>query len=329
VNGFDRRAFLAGSIGLDAAVAFAGERRSRSVVLVTDGRIVADAQWQGADPSHERDIASCQKSVVAVLAAVASERGLLDPASPVSEILGSGWTRTDDPVAEGLITVAHLLSMTSGLAGDLRVVAPPGTTWLYDNDAYHRLHAVLEAVAGEDLEDLTRAWLWDPIGVRGARWVERPGSARTSVDATGRRLKGLVMNAYDLARFALLVQRAGRWGGRTVVTSDSVAAMLRPSSELNPSYGRLWWLNGQDSHRRPGPEPPSRPGPLFPAAPADLVAALGANDQKTYVVGSFDSVLTRLGDRAVGVPGADGAPLPAMTGFDDDWWVRLTGARTP
>lgn len=299
---------------------FAGDRRSRSVVLVTGGRIVAERQW-GVAPGWSRDIASCQKSVVAVLCVIGRDEGWLDLDASVTDVVGAGWSLEGDARAEARITVRHLMSMTSGLDPGLRVAAEPGTVWEYDNDAYHRLHAVLEAAAGTDLETLTRSRLWEPIGVRGARWVRRAGTGRVSVDAAGHPLSGLVMNAYDLARFALLVQRRGRWGDRTVVPAGAIDELLSPSSDLNPSYGLLWWLNGADAHRLPGRNPPLVAGPLVPGAPSDLVAALGANGQKAYVAPSLDSVLTRLGRRA------SGELLSALSGFDDEWWTRLGAAR--
>lgn len=307
--------------GVDAALAFAGEQRSQSVVWVSAGKIMAEQQW-GVAPDWPRDVASVQKSVTAVLCAMARDQGLLDFQDAVSDMLGPGWTADDDAEAEGRITVEHLLSMTSGLDTDLRVIAMPGTEWLYNNDAYHRLHEVLEVATGTGLEDLTRSWLWEPIGVRNASWVTRPGEGPVSVDATGQHLNGLVMNAYDLARFALLVQRGGAWGDERVVASESIEELLRPSSELNPSYGLLWWLNGQDAYRAPGADPPLQPGPFAPGAPDDMVAALGAADQKAYVIRSLDCVLTRLGRSA------EGTPLEAFSGFDGEWLSSVSAART-
>jgi hypothetical protein len=72
--------------------------------------------------------------------------------------------------------------------------------------------------------------------------------------------------------------------------------MLTPSQPLNPSYGLLWWLNGQPRFQLAGATA-SQSGSLIPAAPADLVAAQGALDRKCYVVPSLGLVVTRLGDQ--------------------------------
>ncbi|MEO9254261.1 MAG: serine hydrolase, partial [Tepidiformaceae bacterium] len=66
----------------------------------------------------------------------------------------------------------------------------------------------------------------------------------------------------------------------------------------------------------------SRPGPLIPAAPMDLVAAMGALDQRIYVVPSRQWVIVRQGRQAN--PGEAGAE--ALSGFDTDFFTRLMAA---
>lgn len=299
---------------------FAGSKRSQSVVLLTGGRLVAEQQW-GVPADYSRDIASAQKSVVAVLLAIAAEKHLLTYETPVNDLLGGGWTHASASDVSR-IKVRHLMGMTSGLDAKLEVVAEPGSVWAYNNNAYHRLQRVVAAAAGSDLESVTRSWLWDQIGVRRARWEERPqGGGALTTGPDGEPLIGLVMNAYDLARFGLLVERRGQWGDRRLLSEGSVDELLRPSSSLNPSYGLLWWLNGQDGHRLPGVNPPLEPGPLAPGGPPDTAAALGANDQKAYVMRSLDSVLTRLGQSA------NGQLIASLSGFDGEWLSLIASSR--
>jgi hypothetical protein len=80
--------------------------------------------------------------------------------------------------------------------------------------------------------------------------------------------------------------------------------MLKPSQDLNPSYGLLWWLNGQ---RR------------VPSAPPDLVAADGALDRKLYVVPSMRLVVARLGAQT-------SDDLRLARDWDDQFWKLLMKA---
>ena len=68
--------------------------------------------------------------------------------------------------------------------------------------------------------------------------------------------------------------------------------MTTPSQTLNSYYGCPWWLNDQSSCRLPGSQI-NFPSSLASSAPADIIAALGKNDQKIYVVPSLGLVVVR------------------------------------
>jgi CubicO group peptidase (beta-lactamase class C family) len=297
---------------LQSALDFAGARSSRAVVVAVGGRVVAQQSW-GVALGFARDIASAQKSVTALLIGNLVAAGRLAVREPVATYLGRGWTKTT-PDQERLITVRHLLTMTSGLTDDLRFEAVPGTRWRYNTNAYQELPRVVEAITARTIDAVTRAELFDPIGVSSASgWRDRLGNGPFAKDGNGRRIQGLLMTAPDMARVGLLVVRGGQWNGRSVLEDPRyLATALDSSQDLNPSYGYLWWLNGKSAHVLPGP-PVRRPGPLIPTAPTDLVAALGKDDQTIYVCRSLDLVVTRIGANAGG-------------GFDVELWRRLVAA---
>ena len=186
-------------------------------------------------------------------------------------------------------------------------MAEPGAAWAYNTVAYAVLHRVLRAATGRSLRDFSAAALFAPVGAT-ATW-------RARADPGGHAEQGLVASARDLCRLGLLVLAGGRWNHRRLLPGRWCTAMLSRSQDLNHSYGRLWWLNGQDSHLLPDDDRP-RPGPLLHAAPDDLVAGLGAGGQKLYVVPSRGLVVVRLGD----------APGGGRTGFDNDLWTALAAA---
>lgn len=305
---------------------------STALVIVSGGRTVLERYWPPTDslPAPFRgpvlpdgrgteDVASVQKSVVSVLIGIAVGRGLVDVAAPVSRYLGPGWTAAT-PEAESAVTVRHLLSMTSGLDDRLRPVAPAGTVWAYSlGPAWHMLKRVLSRVAGRSLDDLSRGWLFEAAGMEESSWVTRPAGPGPSYP-DGTPFEGLVMSARDLARFGQVVLARGLWAERPLgVPPAYLAESLSPSSELNPSYGYLWWLNGQAAHRSPF-DPSLVDGPLLPSAPADLVAASGALGRLCHIVPSLELVMVRLGGAREGVLAAD-RRLPA------ELWEALYGSR--
>ncbi len=308
---------------LDAALAVAGERDSTGVVVLHNGRIMAERYWeapevaayelflQGYDEAGRaiEDVASAQKSVVATLAGMAQERGFLNLADSVSEHLGAGWSEASIE-QEQAITLQHLLSMTSGLATDFSFETEPDFKWLYNTPVYHVAMRVLMTATGLDRNGLTVGWISEPLGMQNTAWTPRPWA--DAAIATG-----LSTTARDLARFGLMIQAGGQWAGQTIIAdTDFLKAMQSPSQSLNPAYGLLWWLNGQEFARDSGANAARIDGPLIPAAPADLVAMQGAGDRKLYLVPSLELVITRLGYTGA----ADGVS------FNEAFWSALMKA---
>ena len=319
--GWDERA-------LNAALEYAGSTNASGVVVLLDGRILAERRWpvktterygqmlagRTARGDALEDVASAQKSVVAFLAGAAAGRRQLDLDAPVDRYLGKGWSKASTP-AEAAITVRHLMSMTSGLSdsGDYQV--PAGRAWRYNTGMYSRMVAILEKATGSDIETLTQNWLTTPVGMSDSKWVRRAWSAGN--DAAN--AIGFVTSARDLARFGLLVLGKGSWNGKDLLGNAAYySQMLQPSQTLNPSYGLLWWLNGQERVQRAG-EAEARPGSLIASAPRDLVAALGALDRKCYVVPSIGLVVTRLGAPTAGSPTQE-------SNWDCQFWTLLMKA---
>lgn len=293
---------------LDAAMKLAGKRNSTGVVMLQGGRILAEQYWKGATAQSSRDIESAQKSVTAILIGIAQSAGLLSIDDSVTKWLGKGWSKATR-VQEAKILVHHLLTQSSGLDDNLGFQAPPATMWYYNTPAYHVLHSVLETVTGSSLQDYSQKVLFGPTGMTSAVWSSQHTDGL-----------GLDITPRDMAKFGLLILAEGRWNNKWVLNDPSyLNAALSASQTFNPSYGMLWWLNGASTHELPGDNPQPIPGPIIPTAPNDLVAALGANDQKIYVVPSLDLVVVRQG-------GAAESSKAAVTAFDDEWWKVLMAA---
>jgi CubicO group peptidase (beta-lactamase class C family) len=236
---------------LEKALQFAGEHKSSGVVILVRGRLLAERYWKLpvwsnllARPTpyilslHERnsaghqieDVASVQKSVVAVLAGIAQQKGLLKITDHVDRHLGVGWSQAPEET-ETQITLRHLLTMTSGLDTHLKSVAPPGTKWRYNTTAYSQSLKVVAAAAHLQPDELTQKWLTGPIGMTDSRWVPRPYVKTLRVDAN---TVGFATTARDLARFGLLILAEGKWGEKVIVEDRAyLRAMLQPSQQLN------------------------------------------------------------------------------------------------
>lgn len=291
---------------LEELAGYAQAQRSTGLLLIRDGRTILERNWplppgseafaalfargHAADGALLEDVASQQKSVAGLIAAIAVDRGMLDPARPVGDYLGTGWSKAST-AQEGAITVRHLLEMTSGLSETFAYAASAGTTFFYNTPVYARLHAVLEKAAGETLDAMTRDWLTGPLGMADTDWRRRPAElARQSGNAWS-----LVTTPRDVAKLGRMVMDDGVTpDGTRLISKAQFAATFAPTL-ANPAYGRLWWMNGSDWHRAIAGA--RMEGPLLPDAPADLKLALGANGRILGIVPSLGLIAVRLGQQ--------------------------------
>ncbi|QIX62250.1 serine hydrolase [Hymenobacter sp. BT18] len=299
---------------LDSLLNFLGRKGTKSFIILKDGRVVVEQYYGTYTQDSVWYWASASKALTATLVGIAHQQGLVSLDDSVSRYLGRAWTSTTS-AQERRITVRHLLTMTSGLDDTpplpcdnettdpacLLYLAPAGSRWAYHTGAYRRLLDVLAKASSLPINQYTSQKLTERIGMRGL-WVNGVYYSR----------------ARDMARFGLLTLANGQWNSLPVLTDAAYRQqMLTPSQAFNQAYGYLWWLNGQTSYKLPGPQQTVLPGALIPSAPADLVAALGKNDQKIYVVPSLGLVVVRQGNSA-------GTPRLALSSFDTELWRYIS-----
>src|ERR1041385_1808206 len=176
---------------LDELASYVQSQKTTGFLIVQDRKIVYENNWPLPDDaakfaenfthgkdSHgalQEDIASGQKSFVAILAGIAIDKGLLDISKPVSSFLGAGWSKAAVD-QENLIAVRNLLEMSSGLTEKLTFEAPAGTKFFYNTPAYAIMKPVLEKASGKKLDEITRVWLTEPAGMSDTLWRQRPAA---------------------------------------------------------------------------------------------------------------------------------------------------------
>jgi CubicO group peptidase (beta-lactamase class C family) len=307
---------------LQSVLDYVANQKTTGFLVVQNGKTLVEQNWplpadaedfrvtftygKTADGALLEDVASQQKSFVSMLIAVAIDKGLIDVDKPVVDYIGAAWSKAS-PDQERAIRVIHLLNMASGLDERFGYVAPAGTQFFYNTPAYAVTKRVLAAAAKMPLERITHDWLTLPAGMANTAWRERPAAFANVGNATG-----LVTCPRDVATFGQIVLDGGKAANGQRIVSEAALAAMFARSATNPSYGRLWWLNGGSETVRAGGV--KTPGPLIPSAAPDLVAALGALDRRLYVVPSRKLVVVRMGQA---VPDK---------GFDQQLWLRLSKA---
>lgn len=314
-------AAVADEKSLTSLLDYVRNQNSTGFLVIRDGKVLVDQNWPAPDGDRQfatfvygktkqgallEDVASQQKSFIAVLVAIATDKGLIDVEKPVSSYIGTGWSKAT-PEQEAKIRVIDLLTMSSGLDEKFAFQAPPNTVFFYNTPVYAMTKRILEAAAKQSLDTITREWLTVPAGMNDTGWRKRPAALASVGNDTG-----LVTTPRDTALFGLMILHGGVANdGKRVVSEANLKAMFTRSS-ANPAYGRLWWLNGSTFRIMALAE--RKDGPLIAAAPADTVAAFGFLDRRLYVVPSRKLVVVRTG---AAVSDKD---------FDQQLWTRLTKA---
>lgn len=288
---------------------FLDDKNSKAFIVLYDGKIVLEHYFDQFTADSVWYWASAGKSLTAFLMGMAKDRGQLDLDKPVSDYLGQGWTSCT-PEQELNIKVKHQMSMTTGLdeaplddnctlPSCLNYKADAGTRWYYYNAPYLLTHKVMEAATGIGYNQFTNLQLGTKTGITGL-WLDGVFYSKPR----------------NAARFGLLMMSKGIWNGDTLLRDQVFYnQMINPTQQLNPSYGYLWWLNGQSAFMLPTSSL-RLPGSLFTQAPSDLYAALGKNDQKIYIWPSKKMVVVRMGEES-------GTPALGPSAFDNELWLHI------
>lgn len=292
---------------------------TRAFIVLKNGKIAIEKYWgnnilntSAFNESSQWYWASAGKTLTATLVGIAQQEGFLNVNDKSSDYLGNGWTALTLE-KENLITVKNQLSMTTGLDYEvpnldctnpscLEYKSDAGTQWYYQNAPYTLLEEVVSSATGIDYNTYTDQKIESIIGMNG-QW--RPLGFNNVYWSSPR----------DMARFGLLILNKGNWNSTQVLSDENYfTQMINSSQELNPSYGYLWWLNGQSSTQFPG-IPFTLPIELSSNAPNDLFAGMGKNGQFLDIVPSQNLVVIRMGESP------DNSLVPIE--FHNEMWEKL------
>ena len=278
-------------------------RGTKAVVVVHDGRVVAERYAPGYGRDTPMLSWSMNKSVVNALIGVLVRQGRLAVGAPAPV---PAWRDPADP--RRAITVEQLMRMTSGLALDeanngfdpssrmtytepdmagfavaAALIAPPGTRYHYSSPSTLILSRIIrDAVGGraEDVIGFAERELFAPLGMRGVT---------LEFDATGTQVGSTYMyaTARDWARFGLLYARDGVANGRRILPEGWVDYSASPTAGSRDGYGAGFFTNRGDSEfgrlRVRGGMPP------------DSFFASGTQGQRIVIAPARRLVVVRLG----------------------------------
>ncbi len=277
------------------------KRRTRAVVILLDGKIVAERYAPGFDQNMPLPGWSMAKSVINALVGVLVGQGKLDLDAPAPVPI---WQGIDDPRRE--ITLNYLMLMTSGLefieksnnplydltkmllttpnayayAASKTLRAKPGSHWHYASGNTNIISRIIRDTLGEEgYRRFPLEALFEPVGMENAKF---------EADASGTFVGSsfLYATARDWAKFGQLYLQDGVWEGNRILPEGWVSYSTTPTLESNGRYGAHFWLECEPKKVRDGTERPLPPGAFH---------AMGYEGQCVSMLPSHQLVVVRLG----------------------------------
>ncbi|MBV1881244.1 MAG: beta-lactamase family protein [Pseudomonadales bacterium] len=292
-------------VSLDKAIssAFVGPdsegRNTTSVVVVYDGKLIAEQYALGVTEDTPVIGWSMTKSVTSTLIGIAQDQSLIDIDDPAPI---DGWEGT----VKELILTKHILHMAAGLVfaedtsgqseltqmlflepdqaaytASRTLINTPGEVFSYSSGQANLLAKIVQDAAGgslQDAYDFYQTQLFHKIDI---------GSAFIEFDSSGHFIGGTYgfMTPRDWARLGQLYIQDGNWFGEQVVSSEWIEFALTPSL-VAKEYGAQIWLNTD--------------GVKWPDLPEDVYYFNGFHGQEVFIVPSHKLVVVRTGVDVVG-----------------------------
>lgn len=242
----------------------------RSMLVIKDNQLVAEAYFNGTSSESKLHLRSVTKTVTAMLIGIAVEQGLL---VGIDQPIGEFFIQDYPSISAGKtdITVADLLTMTSGFAWDegrylewedspdptayllnKNIVASPGSEFHYNSAAVHLLAVILDEVTGGKLDHFVEVNFFTPLGITDFRW-DKLKDGRKNGGA------GLQLRPIDTAKLSTMLLNNGRYNGIQIVPEIWIENARKQQVDFPSNYqfgaldltgyGYLWW-QGTGNNRR-------------------------------------------------------------------------------
>ena len=268
-------------IASEAISAFVDEAKEtihdlHSLMLLRNGRVVAEGWWSPFEPADPHILNSLSKSFTSSAVGFAVAEGKLKVTDPVISFFPEALPPIiSDNLAA--MQVRHLLSMATGHADDTMQVMfdssitnwaqailafpvdyEPGTHFLYNTGATYLLSVIVQKLTGQTVLEYLEPRLFEPLGIKNPSWETNSQGFVTGGF-------GLGITTADIARFGQLYVQQGVWEGKRILpeewvyeaTTSQVASGFPLNStglgsDWKQGYGYQFWLCRYGAYRGDG-----------------------------------------------------------------------------
>lgn len=234
-----------------------------SVLLWRNGEFVANCYYNGFNENSRNVIKSVAKSITSAVAGIMIDKGLLKSVDePVYKFIPQFNEGRD--LHHRMITVRHLLTMTSGIywqggvhyhcpmldqmfrsddwighIADIVVVDIPGTKYLYKEWDILLLAEVLNYISG-DLYEFTNQNLYKPLGIESKGWFQSASGTYYTIGNNDKNEKLSDLTAMELFKIGKLFLDNGVYEDKQILSKKYIDMAIAPSP-AESGYGFMWW----------------------------------------------------------------------------------------
>jgi CubicO group peptidase (beta-lactamase class C family) len=303
-----------------------GDHFFHGILIVKDDKLVFEEYFSGNDVELDEQVVgsgkltytykefgrntlhfqgSANKSVISSWVGIAIDKGFI---TGIDETLFSFFPDYSSLAVgeKNNITIAHMLTMTSGLPWDdssypvydprndeyqmlfnedfIRHVlqkplfAAPGRIFEYNSGTTYLLGQIVGRSSGMGFSDFAEEHLFTPLGVSSYRW------SRSRHDQDQISTAGLYLRPRDMAKFGQMYMDGGVWRGSRIVSEDWVSESTAewipfsgPELPYSTGYGYQWWLG------------------TFPSGPTDAFIAAGWGGQLIFALPETNMIVALTG----------------------------------
>lgn len=237
------------------------ESETSSMLVLENGKVV----YEYGDLTDISYIASCRKSVLAILYGKYVADGTINLAESIGEL---GIDEEDGLLAiEKEATVADIISSRSGVFHmpanggydknniKERGSVKPGEYFVYNNWDFNVAGYILEEKTGNSVYEELETQLAIPLGFQD--WNINNQKRTVNKDKSRYSAYHMHLSTRDMAKIGQLMLQEGKWEGKQLVPKEWIQKITHPvtsvdtvsqrymrdkSSPLQESYGYMWWL---------------------------------------------------------------------------------------
>jgi CubicO group peptidase (beta-lactamase class C family) len=235
---------------------FLSQIKTTSFLVVKDGEIIHESYYENHKDNTKSNTFSAAKSFIGLMIGVAIDKGHINSFDdPITEYLPFSVPN------ESLVTIRHLLTMSSGLnwvesganplsdnaeayyGSDLPEImsavsfdGEPGKEFIYKSGNSQLLGIILENATGMTATEFLEKQVWSKINTENdLLW------SLDQEDGMEKSFCCIYGTSRDFAKIGQLILNEGMWNGKQIISKKTLSSLLEPISKEERFYGLHFW----------------------------------------------------------------------------------------